>query len=381
MAKLIYLDNAATTRIYPEVADLIAEESKNDFFNPSALYKPSVALSVKIKNARESVKSALHAGDGELYFTSGGSEGDNTALFCTRKPKGSRIIVGLGEHDAIINGAAQLAQQGYDVEYAPINADGSVNVEEFKNLLTPNVALVSIMHVSNETGAINDIARLCKLTKKVAPNAVFHSDGVQAFGKIKVNLRALGVDLYTISAHKIHGPKGIGALYVKKGTPIKPLIYGGGQEKGFRSGTENAPCILGFAKAVDICMQNFDSDFSKKSAFKAQLIEKLLSEIDDVQIISGDENFAPNILTVAFKDVRGEVLLHDIEDDGILVGIGSACSSHHESRFKSLLGLDENHKDGIIRFSISYENDENDIDFIVGRIKSSLEKLTGYKRV
>ena len=381
MNKLIYLDNAATTRIYPEVADLIAEESKNDFFNPSALYKPSVALSVKIKNARESIKSALHAGDGELYFTSGGSEGDNTALFCTRKPKGSRIIVGLGEHDAIINGAAQLAQQGYDVVYAPINADGSVNVEEFKNLLAPNVALVSIMHVSNETGAINDIARLCKLTKKVAPNAVFHSDGVQAFGKIKVNLRALGVDLYTISAHKIHGPKGIGALYVKKGTPIKPLIYGGGQEKGFRSGTENAPSILGFAKAVEICMENFDFDFAKKAAFKAQLKEKLLSEIDDVQIISGDENFAPNILTVAFKDVRGEVLLHDIEDDGILVGIGSACSSHHESRFKSLLGLDENHKDGIIRFSISYENDENDIDFIVGRIKSSLEKLTGYKRV
>lgn len=381
MNKLIYLDNAATTRIYPEVADLIAEESKNDFFNPSALYKPSVALSVKIKNARESIKSALHAGDGELYFTSGGSEGDNTALFCTRKPKGSRIIVGLGEHDAIINGAAQLAQQGYDVVYAPINADGSVNVEEFKNLLTPNVALVSIMHVSNETGAINDIARLCKLTKKIAPNAVFHSDGVQAFGKIKINLRALGVDLYTISAHKIHGPKGIGALYVKKGTPIKPLIYGGGQEKGFRSGTENAPSILGFAKTVEICMENFDSDFAKKAAFKAQLKEKLLSEIDDVQIISGDENFAPNILTVAFKDVRGEVLLHDIEDDGILVGIGSACSSHHESRFKSLLGLDENHKDGIIRFSISYENDENDIDFIVGRIKSSLEKLTGYKRV
>lgn len=381
MNKLIYLDNAATTRIYPEVADLIAEESKNDFFNPSALYKPSVALSVKIKNARESIKSALHAGDGELYFTSGGSEGDNTALFCTRKPKGSRIIVGLGEHDAIINGAAQLAQQGYDVVYAPINADGSVNVEEFKNLLTPNVALVSIMHVSNETGAINDVARLCKLTKKVAPNAVFHSDGVQAFGKIKVNLRALGVDLYTISAHKIHGPKGIGALYVKKGTPIKPLIYGGGQEKGFRSGTEDAPCILGFAKAVEICMENFDSDFAKKAAFKAQLKEKLLSEIDDVQIISGDENFAPNILTVAFKDVRGEVLLHDIEDDGILIGIGSACSSHHESRFKSLLGLDENHKDGIIRFSISYENDENDVDFIVGRIKSSLEKLTGYKRV
>lgn len=381
MNKLYYLDNAATTRIYPEVADLIAEESKNDFFNPSALYKPSVALSVKIKNARESIKAALHAGDGELYFTSGGSEGDNTALFCTRKPKGSRVIVGLGEHDAIISGSAQLSAQGYDVVYAPINQDGSVNVDEFKNLLTPNVSLVSIMHVSNETGAINDIARLCKLTKKVAPNAIFHSDGVQAFGKIKVNLRALGVDLYTISAHKIHGPKGIGALYVKKGTPIKPLIYGGGQEKGFRSGTENAPSILGFAKAVEICMKNFDGDFAKKSAFKAMLKDKLTAEIQDVALISGDENFAPNILTVAFKDVRGEVLLHDIEDDGILVGIGSACSSHHESRFKSLLGLDESHKDGIIRFSISYENDENDIDFIVETIKTSLQKLTNYKRV
>lgn len=381
MNKLYYLDNAATTRIYPEVADLIAKESKNDFFNPSALYKPSVALSVKIKNARESIKAALHAGDGELYFTSGGSEGDNTALFCTRKPKGSRVIVGLGEHDAIISGAAQLCAQGYDVVYAPINQDGSVNVDEFKNLLTPNVSLVSIMHVSNETGAINDIARLCKLTKKVAPNAIFHSDGVQAFGKIKVNLRALGVDLYTISAHKIHGPKGIGTLYVKKGTPIKPLIYGGGQEKGFRSGTENAPSILGFAKAVEICMKNFDGDFAKKSAFKAMLKDKLTAEIQDVALISGDENFAPNILTVAFKDVRGEVLLHDIEDDGILVGIGSACSSHHESRFKSLLGLDESHKDGIIRFGFSYENDKSDIDFIVETIKSSLQKLTNYKRI
>jgi len=222
MDKLIYLDNAATTRIYPEVAETIRKESVEDFFNPSALYKPSVALSVKIKNARESIKSALKAPDGELYFLSGGSEADNTALFCTRKPKGSKIIVGEGEHDAIINSANQLAQQGFDVRFAPINKDGSINVEEFEKLLDENVSLVSIMHVSNETGAVNDIAKLVRLTRKHCPKAVFHSDGVQAFGKIKVNLRALDVDLYTISAHKIHGPKGIGALFVKKGVSIKP---------------------------------------------------------------------------------------------------------------------------------------------------------------
>lgn len=381
MEKPIYLDNAATTRIYPEVAKTVLEESEEDFFNPSALYKPSVALSVKIKNAREEIKAALKAPEGELYFLSGGTEADNTALFCTRKAKGSRVIVGLGEHDAIINSANQLAQQGFDVQYAPINPDGSVNVEEFEKLLNENVSLVSMMHVSNETGAINDIARLVRLTRKYAPKAIFHSDGVQAFGKIKVNLRAIDVDLYTISAHKIHGPKGIGGLFVKKGVSIRPLIFGGGQEKGFRSGTENAPCIIGFAKAVKITNDNFATDYSKKSAFREQLIAKLKKNIDDMVVVSPQNDFAPNILTVAFKDVRGEVLLHDIEDSGILVGIGSACSSHHESRFKGLLGLDERHKDGIIRFSTSYESDINDIDFVVSTIKASLEKLTNYKRV
>lgn len=381
MEKLIYLDNAATTKIYPNVAKTVMQASEEEFFNPSALYKPSVALSVKIKNARDFIKSSLKAHEGELYFLSGGTEADNTALFCTRKAKGSRIIVGEGEHDAIFNSANQLAQQGYDVVFAPINSDGSINIVEFEKLLNDNVSLVSVMHVSNETGAVNDIAKLVKLTKRHSPKAVFHSDGVQAFGKIKVNLRALDVDLYTISAHKIHGPKGIGGLFVKKGTPIKPLIFGGGQEKGFRSGTENAPSILGFAEAVKMCFDNFDTDYSKKCTFRELLLAKLTKNIDDIVVLSPSENYAPNILTVAFKDVRGEVLLHDIEDMGILVGIGSACSSHHESRFKGLLGLDDSHKDGIIRFSTSYENNLEDIDFVVETIKNSLEKLTAYKRV
>ena len=381
MEKLIYLDNAATTPCYEEVAELIKNESVEGYFNPSALYKPSVDNAVKLKGARDTIKSALHAPDGELYFTSGGSEADNTALFCTRKPKNSRIIVGLGEHDAIINSANELKKQGYDVVFAPINTDGSINVAEFKALLDENVSLVSIMHVSNETGAVNDIEKLVRLTRKLAPNAVFHSDGVQAFEKIKVNLRALDVDLYTISAHKIHGPKGVGALFVKKGVSIKPLIYGGGQEKGFRAGTENLPAILGFERAVEINENNFDKNYSKKLDFKEYLIERLKAEINDLVIISPTENCAQNILTVAFPNVRGEVLLHAIEEDGILVGIGSACSSHHESRFKSLLGLDEIHRDGIIRFSMSEFSDIDDVDFVVKSIKSHLQVLQNYKRV
>lgn len=381
MRKVVYLDNAATTRVYPEVAKTIAEMSVEEYFNPSALYGDAVSLAVKIKDARDYIKSVLHAPDGELYFVSGGTEADNTALFCTKKPKGSRIIVGLGEHDAVINSANELKQQGYDVCFAPINTDGSINIQEFTKLLDESVSLVSVMHVSNETGAVNDIAKLVKLTRKYAPRAVFHSDGVQAFEKIKVNLRALDVDLYTISAHKIHGPKGIGGLFVKKGTSIKPLMIGGGQEKGFRSGTENAPAIAGFAQAVKMNEENFAENYSKNRCFLENLKAKLLAKIPNITVITPSESASPCILTVAFENVRGEVLLHSIEDCGILVGIGSACSSHHESRFKSLLGLDQSHRDGIVRFSVSGESDERDIDFVVDCIAEKLSVLTNYKRV
>lgn len=379
MQKIIYLDNAATTKPYAEVVETVSKASTDSYFNPSALYANGVNCAVEVKNTRESIKRALHAQDGELYFVSGGTEADNTALFCTKKPKNSKIIIGLGEHDAVINPANELKNQGYNVCFAPINDDGSVNVEEFKALLDETVSLVSIMHVSNETGAVNDIAKLVKLTRKFAPNAIFHSDGVQAIGKIKVNLRALDVDLYSMSAHKIHGPKGIGALYVKKGVHVKPLVYGGGQERGFRSGTENLPSILGFAKAVAIMQSNFDSESSKKRLFLEQLRCKLAESVPSMKIIS--PNADTGILTVAFSNVRGEVLLHTLENDGILVGIGSACSSHHESRFKSLLGLDDSHKDGIIRFSVSYENDINDVDFIVDAIATHLNVLQNYTRI
>lgn len=377
---MIYLDNAATTKMYDEALRVLTEANEKRWFNASALYKEASEESKTIRRARETLLGALKAGDGELYFLSGGTEADNTALFCTRKAKGSRVIVSEGEHDAVINPAKVLKEQGYDVVFAPIKSDGGVDEEKFAALLTPDVSLVSVMHVSNETGAVNDIAKLSAMTKRAAPKAVFHSDGVQAFGKIKVNLRSLGADLYTVSGHKIHGPKGIGALYVAKGTPVKPLVFGGGQEKGFRSGTENGPAIEAFAAAAERTMRNFEEDCSKKRRYLEYLREGLENGVPDVKIITDTERSAPHILTVAFGGVRGEVLLHALEERGILVGVGSACSSHRESRFKSLLGLDEAHRDGIVRFSVSAFNDFSEVATVVRETADAVARLKEYAR-
>ncbi|MDE6060942.1 MAG: cysteine desulfurase [Clostridia bacterium] len=380
--RLIYLDNAATTRVSDSVAKKITEAMTVGFYNPSALYARAVDVSTDIRRLRSDICSMLHTPDGELYFTSGGTEANNTALFCTRKPKGSRIIVGMGEHDSVFAPANELKAQGYDVQFAPINTDGTVDTAEFEKLLNDRVSLVSVMHASNETGGVNDIATLVRLVRKHSPNAIFHSDGVQAVCKVPVNIRALGVDLYSMSAHKFHGPKGIGALFVKKGTSIKPLLYGGGQEKGMRSGTENYPSIVGFAEAMrNEIVDNFENNYSKILQYREYLLQKLTGDIADIAVITDINNSVPNVLTVAFKDVRGEVLLHSLEKHGILVGIGSACSSHHESRFKSLLGLDDRHRDGIVRFSISAENDISEVDFVVERIKQELAVLTKFRRV
>lgn len=382
MHKLIYLDNAATTRVSDRTAKIMAGAMAEEFFNPSALYSRAVDVSTKMRHMREDICKALHAPSGELYFTSGGTEANNIALFCTKKAKASKIIVGMGEHDSVFAPANELNAQGYDVRFAPINRDGTVNAEEFAKLLDENVSLVSIMHASNETGGVNDIAALVGLMKARAPKAVFHCDGVQAVGKIPVNLRAIGVDLYSLSAHKFHGPKGIGALFVRKGVSVKPLMYGGRQEKGMRSGTENFPSIAGLTNAIEeYVVENFEDNHFKISQYREYLVEKLTSEIDDITVITPLHSSVPNLLTVAFKDVRGEVLLHSLEKYNILVGIGSACSSHHESRFKALLGLDERHRDGIVRFSISDENDIGEVDFVVEAIKNELAKLVKFRRI
>lgn len=377
---MIYLDNAATTKMTEGSLRVLKEANEERWFNASALYKEASEESRRIREAREALSAALRAGGGELYFLSGGTEADNTALLCTRKPKGSRVIVGEGEHDAVINPAKLLKEQGFDVVFAPIKPDGGVDEEKFAELLTPDVSLVSVMHVSNETGAVNDIAKLVRMTKKASPKAVFHSDGVQAFGKVKVDLRALGVDLYTVSGHKIGAPKGIGALYVAKGAPVRPLVYGGGQEKGFRSGTENGPAIEAFAVAAETAVRDLSVNCSKKRDYIEHLAKGIADAVPDAVFITDRERSAPHILTVAFAGVRGEVLLHALDARGIMVGVGSACSSHRESRFKSLLGLDEEHRDGIVRFSVSERNDIDEVPVVVQALKEETEKLRKFAR-
>jgi len=377
---MIYFDNAATTKMYPECVYEMQKWAEYDYFNPSALYKPSVEVKKAIDGARKTLLKYLKGStSGRLIFTSSGTEADNLALFGSKKWNGAGIVVGDGEHDAVRAAALELKSKGYNVKFSPINRDGSVNMEKLEQLLDENVAFVSIMHVSNETGAVNDIASISKLVRKKSPRALFHSDGVQAFGKVSVNLAAWDVDLYSISAHKLHGPKGIGALYLKNGVNLKPLIFGGGQEDGLRSSTENTPAIMAFEIAADKYFENIEDNNNKKRVIFERLSNLILRYAPDTVIIS-PENGAPHILTVAFKDVRGETLLHALEEYQIYVGIGSACSSKRESRFKQLLGLDESHKEGIVRFSFSEFNEISDADTAAEKIKECFEKLSKYKR-
>lgn len=375
---MIYLDNAATTKPYPEAVAHYATVC-SEYFNPAALYSSAVDCARKIATCKMNTLKYLRAADDDdLYFTSGGTESDNWALFGTKKQKGGRIIVSEGEHDAVINPAKELSAQGYDVVFAPINPDGSVNEAEFVKLLTPAVTLVSIMHASNETGAVNDIKRLVNLVKTRCPKALFHSDGVQAVGKIAVNLRALGVDLYSISAHKLHGLKGIGALYVKKGVSLKPIIYGGGQQKGMRSGTENLPMVSSFAFSLSKSCAEIETSSAECQKYTAMLRQGILEGLPTTKIITPENCALPNVLTVAFDGIRGEVLLHALEKQGIVVGIGSACSSHHESRFKRLLDLDNSHRDGIVRFSVSRFTTEEEIEQTIVAVCDSALKLADY---
>lgn len=376
---MIYYDNAATTKVFDECLEDLKVFNCEKYYNPSALYGEASKIKGLISAVRENVKKYLHAPEGNLYFLSSGSEGDNTVLFGAKKKKGAKIVVDEGEHDAIYNCALELKNQGYAVEFAPIKSDGAVDVEKLSQMLDENVCLVSIMHVSNETGAVNDLKSISQIIKRKCPNALFHSDGVQAFGKIEINLRECGVDAYTISGHKIHAPKGIGALWVKNGVNVKPLIYGGGQEFGFRSSTENVAGIMAFGTACDKMFKDFSHNNSKKAEIREYIKTNLLKNVPGTVVIS-PENGASHILTVAFKNLRGEVLLHALEKKDVIVGIGSACSSHRESRFKKLLGLDEFHRDGIVRFSFGLFNTLEEAEKAVGIICDTANEWNKFVR-
>lgn len=374
---MIYFDNGATTKCYDEVVEIFRKYAINDYFNPSALYHEAISVSKEVTTARESLIKRVNF-DGNLIFTASGSEADNLALLCCKKRNGGKIIVSNSEHSAIFQTAKELERRGYEVIFAPVDLCGRVIIEEFEKLLSDKVCLVSIMHVNNETGAVNDIEKIAKLTKKYSPRCIVHSDGVQAFGKLKINLNKLGVDLYSISGHKIHAPKGIGGLFVKKGVNLSPIIFGGGQEFNVRAATENVPYIKALEYAANTVYADFDEKYSKKMEIIEYIRNEVTKNVEDVICLTPTKNghFAPHIISFAFKDVRGEVLMHTLEKDGYVVGIGSACSSHRGTgRIQEAIGLTKDYEKGELRISISEFNTLEEAKGLTEKLIKNVKEL------
>lgn len=351
---MIFFDNASTTKCTKESVEIVTRYLSEDYFNPSALYHNSLVIKQDLERVRQTILKKLR-GEGKVIFTGGGTESDNIALLGSKKIKGGRVIVSSSEHAAIYATANELKARGFDVVFAPVDNNGKVLEEEFIKLLTPAVTLVSIIHVNNETGAINDIARLCKIVKSKCPKALFHSDGVQAFGKLEVNLRGAGIDMYSMSAHKIGAPKGVGALYIAKGVSVNPIVFGGGQEGGLRSSTENTAGIMAYERAV-ISRYNDLVETKLKIAEIREYIADNLKNIEGIKFISPLDG-SPYILTFSVPRVRGEVMQHALERKGIMVGTGSACASNKAStRIAEALGLQGKYIDGVTRLSFFIDN-------------------------
>jgi len=361
---MIYLDNAATTKPNEESVRAAEKFILSEYYNPSALYAEGYNLHLEIKKARSNLLSLI--ADDEKYsliFTSGGTEADNQAIFCGGKR--GNVVTTYGEHAAVFAAMSELKLRGTEVRFADLNADGSVNVEKLLSLVDGNTSLVSVIHVNNETGAINDVNSIAAQVKIKNGRTLFHSDGVQAFGKLPFKLSSF-VDLYSVSAHKIGGIKGCGALIKRKQTVIKPYIYGGGQEAGLRSGTENVFAIKCFEHAAINKYRNLKSDYEKV----CRLNKILISKLDDslFKVLSSDKA-SPYIISVIADGLRGETVMHELNDRGLIIGTGSACSSNSKKRYSRVLlacGVKENMADGALRISFSAENTAQEIEEAAG---------------
>ena len=327
-----YLDNSATTRAFPEVGELVYKVMCQDFGNPSSMHRKGVEAEHYIKDAKESLAKILKVNTKEIFFTSGGTESDNLALIgCARanKRRGNHLITTSIEHDAILNTMRYLEEEeGFRVTYLPVDSNGKVSLEALKEALCPETILVSIMYVNNEVGTVQPVEEAAKIVKEYNSNILVHSDAVQGFGKYKIYPKKLKVDMCSISGHKIHGPKGVGALYIGENVKIRPIVYGGGQQHDMRSGTENVPGIAGLSLAAKTIYDNLDEKVEKMRELKAHFLEGL-KQIDDITIHGvTDEGSAPHIISVGVAGIRSEVLLHTLEEKGIYVSSGSACASN-----------------------------------------------------
>ncbi|WP_317368583.1 cysteine desulfurase family protein [uncultured Tyzzerella sp.] len=353
---MIYFDNSATTKIGDEVLKAVLDTMENNFANASSLHRLGYETEQKIISAKKGIANIIGGKEDEIYFTSGGTEANNIAIFgvCDAYKKyGNKIITTKIEHPSVLKCFNELENRGFEVCYLDVDNKGYINIDNLINEIDDNTIFVSIMYVNNEIGTIQNIDEIGKKIKEKNKNTIFHTDAVQAFGKLKINVKY--IDLMSVSGHKIHSQKGIGFLYVKNGVRLNNIIFGAGQQKGLRSGTINSEGIIGLYKASEIAYKNLNENFEKTSKIRKEIIS-LKDKIKDMCINGDEENGIPYILSLSFKDVKGEVLLHSLEDKGIFVSTGSACSSKNKKDLSTIYYVNENNLGSTIRVSFSFDN-------------------------
>ena len=380
-----YLDNSATTRCSVKAAEMVMKVMREDFGNPSALHTKGVEAEHYVKEARAFFAKNLKVDEKEICFTSGGTESNNLALIGTamaNRRAGNHLITTSVEHASVDNTMKYLEEQGFRVTYLPVDEYGVVSLEALKEALCPETILVSVMYVNNEVGAVQPVDEIARIVKEHNPNTIFHVDAIQAYGKYRIYPKKENIDLLSVSGHKIHGPKGTGFLYVNSKVKIHSIVFGGGQQKGLRSGTENVPGIAGMAEAAAECYENLEEKIDRLYALKDRFVSQVSAlEGTKVNGHTGRDS-APQIVSVSFRDVRSEVLLHALEEKGIYVSAGSACSSNKPSVSRTLknMEIDKELLGSTLRFSFCFDTTEEEIDYCIKELGELLPVLRRYVR-
>ncbi|QNM06225.1 cysteine desulfurase family protein [Qiania dongpingensis] len=381
-----YLDNSATTKVFGSVKDIVVKTMMEDYGNPSSLHKKGVEAEHYVKEAAEAVAKTLKAAPAEIIFTSGGTESNNMAIIGAARANrraGKHIITSTIEHASVYNVFGYLEEEGYRVTYVPVDENGHLRLDQLEAAIDSETTLVSVMYVNNEIGSVNPIGRIGEIIKKKNPRILFHVDAIQAYGKYRICPKRESIDLLSASGHKIHGPKGVGFLYVKAGTKIVPVAFGGGQQKGMRPGTHNVPGIAGMGEAAREIYENHEEKIRVMYELKKRFVE-LMEGLEGVSVngLTGEDS-APHVVSVSFEGVKSEVLLHALEDRGIYVSSGSACSSNHPAVSGTLKGVGVRREllDSTLRFSFSVFTTKEEIQYCAQVLEELLPVLRRYRRM
>ncbi len=396
-----YLDNSATTRCFDSVRETMSDIMNHTFGNPSSMHMVGIEAENQVKKAKKIIADTLKVTEQEIFFTSGGTESDNLALIgcaMANKRAGMHLITSRIEHPAILETMQYLSDQGFRITYLDTDQHGRVRLDQLEESITEETILVSIMHVNNEIGSLQPLEEIAKLVHEKNPKTLFHVDGVQGFGKYRFFPKRMGIDLYSISGHKIHGPKGVGILYINRKVKIHPIIFGGGQQKGIRSGTENVPGIVGLGQAIQEIYTDFemkmDRLYHQKQFFVSELLKLDGVTVNGIETIAAEHGTrmgvteeavhatAPHVISASFNGIRSEVLLHSLEDKGIYVSAGSACASNKPAVSETLkaIGLDKGLLGSTIRFSTSVETTTEELEYTLETLQELLPVLRKYTR-